>query len=147
MNLPDTQPKFHVLGLTPREQLALRCLLFNSYSDWINKTIREAVTFLPDQVEEKASYTFKLFCKYNDIIDLLANEENLGRAKPTFLVISNEAIKLISIAVKNFNDKQHFLGDKVERVKPYYENLKKKVLESADHRYTRKEIEDAKKRK
>lgn len=141
----NTDKKYHVLGLTPREQLILRSLLFNAYAAWVDKVIKESHSSNEEQLDQKASYTYKLFCKYNDIIDLLANEENIGKSKPTCLVLNEEAIKLIGIAVRGFDEKNNYLGDKANYVMDYYPNLKEKVLQSIEHKYSKKEIEEAKK--
>lgn len=139
------EQRYHVIALTPREQVALRGLLFNAFSGWIDKTIKESVGRTEEELTDKSAYTYRLFCRYNDIIDYLANDENLAKAKPVCLTLTNETIKLMVIAVRGFDEKANFLGPvKIESVKAYYAAVKDKVLESANHTYTKREIDIAK---
>lgn len=140
-----TEQRFHVLGLTPREQLALRGMLFNAFAGWIEKTITEADLYTKEKLKEKSAYTYKLFCRYNNIIELLATEDNLAKAKPTCLIIANETMKLIIVSVNGFDEKQNLVGSlKIDQIKNYYSKLKEKVEQSSQYSYTKQEIEKVK---
>jgi hypothetical protein len=139
---------YHVLGLTSREQVALRALLFNSFAGWIDKTIREVVDSTEENAQNKASYTYKLFCKYNDIIDLLISEDSLGKAKPTFLLITADTMKLLNIAIRAFDEKNNLMGPKkTQQVKLCFMDLSKKILQSSQYLYTKAEIDLVKREK
>lgn len=137
--------RFHVLGLSPREQLALRCLLFNAFAAWMDKVVKDASSFTVEESNQKSSYTYKLFCRYNDLLDILASEETMSNAKPRCLILTADAIRLVGIAVRGFDEKSHYLASaQVNQIKSSFSSVKEKVESSAQYSYTRDEIDKAK---
>jgi hypothetical protein len=138
--------RYHVIGLDPVQQLALRFLLKNAYSAWIDKVINEAKSFDEEERQEKSSYTFKLFDRYNEITSLLTTKDGLKKAKGTALILSVEGMSFIKIATKAFDEKNSYLNSKeIEVIRRVYEPLKQKVEDTSQFTYTKEEIEKAQK--
>lgn len=138
------ETRYHVLALNPSEQVTLRSLLFNTYAGWVDKHLKEGYDRSPQEREQIASYTFNLFRRYNDIIDLLVSSENMKGAKPVCLILSKEGMKFIEIAVKGFDEKRNYLNQKnIEQVKRNFDKVKARALESAGFDYSKKEVDEA----
>ena len=140
------EKEVHVLGLNPREQLTLRYLLGNLMSGFLDKTVSESMSSGNQQeVDAKASHTLLLFNRYNDFIDMLCSEDNLGRAKSKVLLISPTMMRYIVLSVSGYDPKNSYLGVLHKRsVDLNFNELKQKVLETAKYTFSDKEIESAK---
>ena len=139
-----TPVKYHVLGLTPREQLAMRFLLKNAYVGWVDKVISEAQSFNTAEREEKSSYTLKLFDRYNEIVQLLTTKEKYLKAKGVCLLLGSEGMKFVEIATKAFDAKNSYLTTKeVEMIKDSYDEIAEKIKVVVNYTYTKDEIEKA----
>lgn len=141
-----TKPKYHVIGLNPSEQLALRFMLRNAYAAWVDKVIAEAKMFDEEERQEKSSYSLKLFERYNEITALLVPSAAAKNPKSTCLILSIEGMSFIRIAAKSFDPKNCYLSQKdIEVVQKVYEPLRQKIEDTSQFTYTRDEIDKAQK--
>jgi len=137
----------YVIGLSPREQYCVKLLLSNLMSGYLDKTVQEASMIDSQEgVDKRTSITLNFFNRYNDFCDLLCPESMIGRAKPKVLLLKEAMMKYLVSAVNGYDVKNNYLGTEHRNMLANnFEALKKKVLDSAQHTYSKQEIEAAKK--
>lgn len=140
------ETKFHVLGLSPRQQMMLRILLYNLYCGFIDKSMRDVYQTENDNTYKvKTQMALSTFERYNQVIDLLANRSTIAKAKSKLLTIAPVMMKNIMIAVHGFDQENCYLDkDDINYIKSGFNELHEKITESIKHTYTMSEIEKIK---
>jgi hypothetical protein len=136
----------HCLVLRPIQQVVLRCLLFNTLSGYIDRTITrlEIGEDVTDNYMPKSEVVLHMFNRYNDFLDLLCTRDNWYKKgnKTKMFLVKEPMMKIIQTAVEEYNFSANYLskddGDLVER---YFNDIKEYINKTAKYMYTSEEIE------
>ena len=138
--------EYHVLGLTPKQQLCLRFLLLDLYCNFMEKQLQDLLgENTKELIKSKTYLLLSTFDKYNQLIDLLANKSTVAKVNPKLLTLAPIMMKNVSVAVESYESQGSNLkpADK-QVVSAELPNLKQKVSQSKTYTYTLEEIEKIK---
>jgi hypothetical protein len=142
----SAERRSHVLGLNPREQYLVRILLSNLMAGYVDKAIQEAPMMKTmEAADKKAAGALTLFWRYNEMCDLLCPESMLGRARSKVIMLDSSMMKYLVMAAQGFDPRNNMLSDKHRGyLQSGFEDLKKKIVDSAQFTYSQWEIDKAK---
>lgn len=141
----SAERRVHVLGLNPREQFLLKLVLSNLMAGYIDKSIQESAMYKTDEaVDQRCAMTNGLYWRYVEFVDLLCPESMLGRGKSKVILVEQKMMKYLALAVSGYDPRECFLSDRHRGyLNSGFDELKKKVVESAQFTYNHGEIERA----
>jgi hypothetical protein len=135
----------HVLGLSVREQILLRLLLYNLMAGYIHKSIMDAPWVSPDELALKDTNALKFFERYTDFCDMLCPESMLAKGRPKLMMVGTTLMKYLVIAVNGYDASECYLTDDQKRVlESQFVAFKEKILDSSKFLYTSWEVEKMK---
>ena len=132
----------HVIRLAPAEQLALRYLMLNIYSGWVDKAIKEVggmddVNF----INSKSSTTLVIFTRMNQLLDFLPTRHNFSKYKDQVLYLQPLMMTYINSALAWYDPTRNYLAsDERPYVDVVLQSLKEKIGQSSLNKYTKEEI-------
>jgi len=135
----------HVVKLSPVEQLALRYLMLNIYSGWMDRAIKD-VGGLDDEtfINKKASTTLTVFSRMNQLLDFLPTKHFYKKFKDQVLYIQPLTMTYINSALAYYSPQRNYLTkDENIYVQSVLEPLKEKIRQSSLNKYTKEEIDNA----
>lgn len=137
--------RYHVMRITPVEQVAIRYLMFNLMTSWFHRTLVD-VGGLDDQtfIDSKISVTFSLFRRYEEITSLMATKHNVNKAREEVLLFTSPLMEYINLAVNKYGPKNYLSPHQARYLNDKIYNLKQKVEASSHHTYTKDEIDKVK---
>lgn len=141
------EQSYHVLSLTPKQQYALRLLLFDLYCNFMKKQLEDvAEGSTEEMVRVKSTLLISTFEKYNQMIDMLTNRVEMYKTTTKVLTLAPVIMKNISTAIDSFSLQNTNVtsGSDVYCITQELQSLKTRVNESKQYRYTMEEIEKMK---
>ena len=132
----------HVLGLSPRQQVCLKLLLYNLFCSFIENTIKDVSENKDEYVATvKRQLALTAFDRYDQLCSLLANHSTISKTPSKMISCPSTTMDYIWAAVNGFDPKDSYLDDKdINYVNSEHKNLIEKVTESRKFTYTAEEI-------
>ena len=136
----------HVVSLSPRQQAAIRLMLFNMYTSYLQKCKEDLEDNIYDSnlnsiIESRFRKMLDNFSKYDAFTDVFCSKDGARKADSNMITISVDGMRTLQQAMRGFDKNNCFLSPgEVQYIVSEYDKLFKLLDKSAQFTYTQEEI-------